>query len=664
MADIFLKITLKSEYTGSGSNPGPFTIVAQPGGKTFNNVTKESLAAGHYIQVPDTVTGGTITATGVCTNSIPWLAPSTGTANCSSVLGFGTIDTTCADNNTKTNYTINVTGNGTSPVELSYDGGTTWLSADAGTTNKFTIRGISNDGNNFTFKVRLKNCTTEFTKTISKCTNIATLCQTKIGWGDYTKTCDYDNDTTTFKLVVTGATATTPIQFSKDNGQTWDTNDTNKPNEKTYVLASTQVSQQQYFKARISGCTATTTNPISPIEGNITKCLTEAPTTNACSTLTWDTSKNTSSYVGTTKTFTVYVNNNNGLPVEFSLDNITYKDADDPINNNKFTFTKTCTAADVSVGVYARIKGCKNQIYGTVTTYCGGEGQYSYGVSLTDGGQIKIGNETITQTTVIKRTSASIDLNGSIITAKNGFRIVSYTISAGAATSSRTVTMGSNVTTYTITEGTMSSTTNDYQTLSIAFAPINGTGTPSFTLTKENPNCLFPGRLKISGTPGSKVRYSTGSSFTGTNSCDNPDGVIGNDGTLTIEISDTAFLNQSTTYTVRVYNGGDNCSTSVYTDKSITLDAVNCPPYSQLCQYGDTKESACQSPGYTLFFSDGCNTATTGCTVYTKPSRNSEDILSTPKFVIIQGTIFEINKNANNGIIGDEVTDYTCGYQQ
>jgi hypothetical protein len=78
---MFLKITLQSQYQGSGFNPGPFNIVANPGGYTFNGVSKSELISGKYIEVPNTVTGGTITSNGYCSNTINWSAPTSGTTS-------------------------------------------------------------------------------------------------------------------------------------------------------------------------------------------------------------------------------------------------------------------------------------------------------------------------------------------------------------------------------------------------------------------------------------------------------------------------------------------------------------------------------------------------------------------------------------------------------
>jgi hypothetical protein len=72
---MYLKITLQSQYQGPNSNPGPFNIVANPGGYTFNGVSKGQLISGYYIDVPNSVTGGTIISNGYCTNSINWTAP-------------------------------------------------------------------------------------------------------------------------------------------------------------------------------------------------------------------------------------------------------------------------------------------------------------------------------------------------------------------------------------------------------------------------------------------------------------------------------------------------------------------------------------------------------------------------------------------------------------
>lgn len=70
--------TLNSAYTGT-TQADDFTIVAKhsngsPADDTLaTGVTKANLIAGVTYTVADTVTGGTVTSTGVCTNSVTWL---------------------------------------------------------------------------------------------------------------------------------------------------------------------------------------------------------------------------------------------------------------------------------------------------------------------------------------------------------------------------------------------------------------------------------------------------------------------------------------------------------------------------------------------------------------------------------------------------------------
>lgn len=69
--------TLNSAYTGT-TEADNFTIIGKHANGSpsdtiiATNVTKANLTAGVTYQVADTVTGGTVTSTGVCTNSVPW----------------------------------------------------------------------------------------------------------------------------------------------------------------------------------------------------------------------------------------------------------------------------------------------------------------------------------------------------------------------------------------------------------------------------------------------------------------------------------------------------------------------------------------------------------------------------------------------------------------
>ena len=69
--------TLNSAYTGT-TQADDFTIVAKHSGGSpaddtlATGVTKANLIAGVTYTVADTVTGGTVTSTGVCTNSVTW----------------------------------------------------------------------------------------------------------------------------------------------------------------------------------------------------------------------------------------------------------------------------------------------------------------------------------------------------------------------------------------------------------------------------------------------------------------------------------------------------------------------------------------------------------------------------------------------------------------
>ena len=69
--------TLNALYTGT-TQADNFTIIGQhslgsPSDTTIaTSVTKAQLTAGVTYQVADTITGGTVTSTGDCTNSVPW----------------------------------------------------------------------------------------------------------------------------------------------------------------------------------------------------------------------------------------------------------------------------------------------------------------------------------------------------------------------------------------------------------------------------------------------------------------------------------------------------------------------------------------------------------------------------------------------------------------
>ena len=69
--------TLNALYTGT-TQADNFTIIGQHSGGSpsdttiATSVTKAQLTAGVTYQVADSITGGTVTSTGDCTNSVPW----------------------------------------------------------------------------------------------------------------------------------------------------------------------------------------------------------------------------------------------------------------------------------------------------------------------------------------------------------------------------------------------------------------------------------------------------------------------------------------------------------------------------------------------------------------------------------------------------------------
>ena len=78
MADYQVTFTLNSLYTGT-TEADNFTIIGKhangssPDETVATGVTKAALTAGVTYTVVDTITGGTVTSTGVCTNSVTWL---------------------------------------------------------------------------------------------------------------------------------------------------------------------------------------------------------------------------------------------------------------------------------------------------------------------------------------------------------------------------------------------------------------------------------------------------------------------------------------------------------------------------------------------------------------------------------------------------------------
>jgi hypothetical protein len=82
MSNYQISFTLQSQFIGTQADN--FTIIGRhingsPSDTTIaTNVTKAQLISGVTYTVVDTITGGTITSTGVCTNSINWLGLITG----------------------------------------------------------------------------------------------------------------------------------------------------------------------------------------------------------------------------------------------------------------------------------------------------------------------------------------------------------------------------------------------------------------------------------------------------------------------------------------------------------------------------------------------------------------------------------------------------------
>ena len=73
MADYQVTFTLQSQFTGT-TEADNFTIIGNPGNVTVaTGVSRADLTSGVTYTVVDTITGGTITSTGTCTNSVPWV---------------------------------------------------------------------------------------------------------------------------------------------------------------------------------------------------------------------------------------------------------------------------------------------------------------------------------------------------------------------------------------------------------------------------------------------------------------------------------------------------------------------------------------------------------------------------------------------------------------
>jgi hypothetical protein len=70
-----ITFTLQAGFSGTQADNFNISGVTSSGTNTLlaSGITKAQLATGHTINADPTITGGTITSTGVCTNSINWL---------------------------------------------------------------------------------------------------------------------------------------------------------------------------------------------------------------------------------------------------------------------------------------------------------------------------------------------------------------------------------------------------------------------------------------------------------------------------------------------------------------------------------------------------------------------------------------------------------------
>jgi hypothetical protein len=69
-----ITFTLQSGFSGTQADNFNISGVTSSGTNTLlaSGVTKSQLLGGHTIDVDPTITGGTITSTGLCTNSVQW----------------------------------------------------------------------------------------------------------------------------------------------------------------------------------------------------------------------------------------------------------------------------------------------------------------------------------------------------------------------------------------------------------------------------------------------------------------------------------------------------------------------------------------------------------------------------------------------------------------
>ena len=116
-----ITLTMSSAYTGT-TEADNFTIIGKHcnGSPTdtviATNVTKQDLINGVTYQVADTITGGTVTSTGTCTNSVNWL----GLNNCGGDTPSPTPNPTPTSGDLTTNYQFDKCNNvnGESPQNV------------------------------------------------------------------------------------------------------------------------------------------------------------------------------------------------------------------------------------------------------------------------------------------------------------------------------------------------------------------------------------------------------------------------------------------------------------------------------------------------------------------------------------------------------------------
>lgn len=106
-----MDITFTLQAGFSGTQADNFTISGTTSSgvlMSLGSATKAQLSAGHTVNADPTITGGTITSTGVCTNSVNWLTFAGGGGGAhtgNALVDFGSsVSSSCNDNVQTTVY--------------------------------------------------------------------------------------------------------------------------------------------------------------------------------------------------------------------------------------------------------------------------------------------------------------------------------------------------------------------------------------------------------------------------------------------------------------------------------------------------------------------------------------------------------------------------------